>query len=47
MRTIILVVLGALALGACNTVAGVGQDIRDAGKAVERGAKKAKQAITD
>ena len=47
MRAVLLVLIGAIALAACNTVQGVGRDVRDAGQAVEKGAKKTKQAIFD
>jgi predicted small secreted protein len=38
-RTIIALVATALIVTACNTVAGVGRDVKSAGKAVERAAK--------
>ncbi|MGI4876598.1 MAG: entericidin A/B family lipoprotein [Janthinobacterium lividum] len=43
MRTIMIaaVVLGALAVTACNTVRGAGEDVSSAGKAVSTTAKKA------
>jgi len=47
MRVILLLLLGTLALGACNTVEGVGRDLRDAGDAVEEGARKVKRKITE
>ncbi|MEM7189466.1 MAG: entericidin A/B family lipoprotein [Pseudomonadota bacterium] len=47
MRSLIAIVLGFIALAACNTVQGVGQDIQDAGKGLERGAKKVEKAITE
>lgn len=44
MRTIITlsVIAAALAVTACNTVAGVGRDVRAAGDAVATGAERAK-----
>ncbi len=47
MRVLIPVLLGTILLSACNTVQGVGQDVRAVGKAVETGANKVKRAITD
>lgn len=47
MRILIPVILATLTLTGCNTVQGVGRDIQGAGTAVEKGAKKAKDAITD
>ena len=32
--------VGNLGLSACNTMAGLGQDVKSAGDAIERGAKK-------
>lgn len=46
MRAIIPILVTAL-LAACNTVEGVGRDVQGAGEAVEKGAKKAKKAITE
>lgn len=40
MRKIVLLVLAACVLSACNTVQGVGKDVQKAGEAVERAAKK-------
>ena len=37
-----LALLAVLGLSACNTVEGAGKDIQAAGKALERGAEKAK-----
>ena len=47
MRTLLFLLLGAMVLSACNTIEGVGRDVRGAGQAIEKGAKKTKQAITD
>ena len=33
--------MGAVSLGACNTVEGVGEDVRDAGEAVDNAAEEA------
>ncbi len=40
MKNIVLFVLAACVLSACNTVQGVGKDVQKAGEAVERAAKK-------
>jgi entericidin B len=40
MTRLILIVAAALALAACNTIKGVGQDIQKAGSAIEGAAKK-------
>ncbi|MEM0990601.1 MAG: entericidin A/B family lipoprotein [Pseudomonadota bacterium] len=45
MRWLHVILLGALALSACNTVQGVGQDVQGAGQAIEEGAEKTKNAI--
>lgn len=34
-----LVVLAALVLGGCNTIHGIGKDIQQGGKAIQRSAK--------
>ena len=47
MRTIILLIAGAIALAGCNTVEGVGRDVQGAGEVIEKGAKKTKRAITN
>ncbi|MEM1299630.1 MAG: entericidin A/B family lipoprotein [Pseudomonadota bacterium] len=47
MRVLAMVVAGCMLLAACNTVQGVGQDVQDAGEALEKGAKKTKEAITN
>lgn len=47
MRVILVLLLGTLALAACNTVEGVGRDIQGAGDAVEDSARKVKRAITE
>lgn len=38
MRAYLLIAIAALGLSACNTVEGVGQDIQEGGKALERAA---------
>ncbi len=40
MTRLILIVSAVLALAACNTVKGVGQDIQKAGEKIEGAAKK-------
>ena len=40
MRKLILLIVAALALAGCNTIAGVGQDIQKAGETIEGAAKK-------
>jgi len=35
----ILAALAALALGACNTVEGIGKDVKKGGEAIEKAAK--------
>jgi len=37
MRVILVIVVGAFLLTACNTVAGMGRDLQGAGTAVEKG----------
>jgi predicted small secreted protein len=41
MRGLTLLLVGGLvlALGACNTIAGIGKDLQGAGRAIERSAK--------
>ena len=36
-------ILALVALAACNTVSGAGQDIQDAGRAVQKGSQEVKQ----
>ncbi|MBB1160769.1 entericidin A/B family lipoprotein [Aquariibacter albus] len=40
MKKIVLMLLAAFALSACNTIAGVGKDVQRAGEVVEDAAKK-------
>ena len=40
-----LMLAATLSLGACNTVAGAGQDIESVGEEIEKGAEKAKDAM--
>ena len=40
MNKIVLMLLAAFALSACNTIAGVGKDVQRAGEVVEDAAKK-------
>lgn len=47
MRVILVLLVGAPGLSACNTVEGVGRDIQGAGDAVEESARKVKRAITE
>ena len=47
MRVLVAAFAVCLALAGCNTVEGVGEDVQDAGAAIEKGAKKAKEAITN
>ena len=39
-RMILLALLAAVVLGGCNTVEGVGKDLKQGGSAIERAAKK-------
>ncbi|AXT46126.1 MULTISPECIES: entericidin A/B family lipoprotein [Chromobacterium] len=39
MQKLLLLVLAALTLSACNTVKGVGQDVSKGGQAIENAAK--------
>ncbi len=39
MRTFLLIAIAAFGLSACNTVEGVGQDIQQGGKALEKAAQ--------
>ena len=47
MRTAMILIIGTVILAGCNTVEGVGRDLKGAGTAVEKGAKKVKRAVTD
>ena len=40
MKFLILAVLAAFSLSACNTVQGIGQDIKKGGEAIEKAATK-------
>jgi len=40
VRKLILLIVAALALAGCNTIAGMGQDIQKAGETIEGAAKK-------
>ena len=40
MTRIVIVIVVVLALSACNTIKGVGQDIKKAGETIEGAAKK-------
>ncbi len=40
MKNLILLIVAVLTLAACNTIAGVGQDMQKAGESVESAAKK-------
>ena len=40
MKKLIVLILAAVALSACNTMAGMGQDIQKAGETIEGAAKK-------
>jgi predicted small secreted protein len=44
-RLVLLLALAAVGLAACNTVAGVGEDLSAAGHAVSKGADKVRQGI--
>ena len=47
LRTLTLpaVLAAALALGACNTIEGVGEDVQAGGKGIEKGAKSVKKKL--
>ena len=47
MRIVTIMMASLLALAACNTVEGIGEDVQDAGEIIEEGARKTKRAITD
>ncbi len=47
MRLVITLLAGMLALTACNTFKGVGQDVQGAGGAIEEGAEDTQDAITE
>ncbi len=40
IKTLLLIVMAALALSACNTVKGFGQDVERAGEAIQRGSNR-------
>jgi predicted small secreted protein len=40
VRRLVLLIMACLALSACNTMAGMGQDIQKAGETIEGAAKK-------
>ena len=42
MKTLLLALACAFALSACNTVEGLGKDIKKGGEAIEKAAEKAK-----
>ncbi len=42
MKTLFAVLLAALFLTGCNTIEGMGKDIKKGGEAIEKGAEKAK-----
>lgn len=39
MKTILCVIIAALALAGCNTVQGIGKDVKKGGEAIEKAAK--------
>jgi predicted small secreted protein len=43
---LLLCLIGALVAG-CNTVKGVGKDVKSAGKEIERGSDKTKEKVQD
>ena len=47
MRILMIITVAAFTLTGCNTLEGVGRDVQGAGKAIEKGAKKTKKAITE
>lgn len=47
MRLVITLIAGMLALTACNTFEGVGEDVEGAGEVIQEGAKDTKKAITN
>ena len=47
MRLVTMLLVAVMALSACNTVQGVGRDVRGAGKVLESGATKVKRAVTN
>lgn len=47
MRLSIILLAACMAVSACNTIEGVGRDVQGAGEALEKGAKKTKDAITN
>ena len=40
MKKLLLLIAAALALAACNTMEGVGKDVKKGGEAIEKAAKK-------
>jgi entericidin B len=42
MKTLVIALACALALAGCNTVEGLGRDIKKGGEAIEKAAEKAK-----
>ena len=40
------VLAAVLALAACNTIEGIGRDVKSGGEAISEGARKAKDAIS-
>jgi predicted small secreted protein len=45
MLSVCMLALAIMVLGACNTTAGVGEDVSAAGRAVTKGADKVKQGL--
>jgi len=39
MKQVLLIIIAAFAMSACNTVQGVGKDIKKGGEAIEKAAK--------
>jgi predicted small secreted protein len=44
--TTVLALLGALAISACNTVDGLGQDVEQGGEAISSGAERVEREIS-
>lgn len=44
---LLVIALSLVALAGCNTIAGVGKDVRKAGEVVEKTAEKCKGGCTD
>ena len=40
MKQVLLIIIAAFAMSACNTVQGVGKDIKKGGEAIEKAASK-------